>query len=420
MQARDWAAGSIGLILAGVLSGCGSGNNMVPSGGTPITLTFAGGTPTAVATQTGNGTFTAMTPGSQITFTLPQGTSTYAIAYACPPFSGVTVTITEEHVIEVSTQDNVQPHLLCAGGGAPTTGAATGSASSAISGTAGIEIVGKNGLGLKHGSFTSGPFSVNLPVGTNDVALIAVDASDLILGTKILRAQTVPGVLNGGSGIIIGPADAVVPQSVTVNNVAAGFTTPGISAAYFTANGTSIGLVRSATLTNPQTYFAINPADAQAGDFYGYSAVTINPGAGQVVSIVQTTTSGGGPVTLTLPAPWNFSGPTPAKLPTFTFDYSGFSGQPAIANFASINWTTASASSRIDVTATARFLNGANTITLPDLSGLPGFITPAASGTTINWGSTIFGGTGGPSSLGGTSSNSAVGLVTNVGHYTQP
>ncbi len=413
------AAGFIVWVLAGLLSGCGSGGSMMPPGGTPVTLTFTGSTPTAIATQAGAGAFTPMTPANQITFTLPQGTTTYAVAYVCPPISLVTVTQIQEHVIEVSTQDNVQLKLLCFPRGAPATGTATGSASSAIAGTASIEIIGKNGLSIGPG-FTSGPFSVTLPLGTNDVALIADDASDLILGIKILRAQTVPGVLNGGSGIIIGPADAVVQQSITVNNAASGFLTPAISAEYVTANGTVFGLVHSATISNPQTYVAIAPADTQAGDFYGYSAVAINGPTGQTVSIFQTTTSGGGPVTLTLPAPWNFSGPAPAKLPTFTFDYSGFSGQPAIADFASINWTTGSNSSSIDVMATARFLNGANTITVPDLSGLPGFIAPAASGTTIHWGSNIFAGTGEPSSLGDTSSNSSLVSVSNAGQYTQP
>jgi hypothetical protein len=418
MEMRNRSVSGVILwVLAGLLSGCGGGSSMPPSGGTPVTLSFTGSTPTAVATQTGAGAFIPMTPASQITFSLPQGTTTYAVAYVCPPISLSSITLTQEHVVEVSTQDNVQLTLLCIPRGAPATGTATGSVSSAIAATASIEIVGKGGLGQL---LSSGAFSVALPAGANDVALIADDASDVILGIKILRAQTVPGVLNGGSGIVIGPGDAPVPQSITVNNVASGFTTPGISASYVTSNGTAIGLVHSTGFVNPQTYVAIASADTQAGDFYGYDAVAFNAGTGQSMTLIQTTTSGGGPVTLTLPAPWNFSGPAPAKLPTFTFDYSGFTGQPAVANFASIDWTIASASSSLDVMATARFLNGADTITLPDLSGLPGFLAPAASGTTIHWSGSIFAGTGAPASLGGSPSNSSLASVSSSGQYTQP
>jgi hypothetical protein len=406
-------------VLAVLLSGCGSGTSMPPSGGTPVTLSFTGNTPTAIATQTGSGAFTPMTPASQITFTLPQGTTTYAVAYVCPPISLSSTTLTLEHVVEVSTQDNVQPTLVCFGGGTPpSTGTATGSVSSAIASTATFQIVGKGSIG--QGGLASGPFSVTLAAGTNDVALIADDASGVILGIKILRAQTVPGVLNGGSGIILGPADAVVPQTITVNNVASGFTTPGISASYITANGTGIGLVHSTAIINPQTYVAVAPANTQAGDFYGYETVALNGGTGQSITLIQTTTSGGGPVTLTLPAPWNSNGPAPAKLPMFTFDYTGFAGQPAVANSASINWTIASAGNTIDVIATAHFLNGADTITLPDLSGLPGFLAPAVSGTTIHWNSSIFAGTGHPASLGSISANTSLASVGTAGQYTQP
>ena len=68
------------------LSGCG-GSNGGGGGGvgssTTVSITFAGGTPAAVATQIGSGSFTAATPSGTITLTLPSGTTSFAVAYLC-------------------------------------------------------------------------------------------------------------------------------------------------------------------------------------------------------------------------------------------------------------------------------------------------------------------------------------------------
>lgn len=403
------------IVLAGALalSGCGTGNSLPPSGGgTDVTATFTGGIPTAVATQTGTGAFAPMTPGRQITFTLPQGATTYALAYVCPPPNGVSAS--EEHVFEATTQDSKSLQLLCARSNPPTLGPATGSASSAIAGTANIEIFGTRGLG--GAPLAQGPFSVSLPVGTNDIAVLAVDGSGNVLGVNIVRGQTVPGVVNGGSGIVIG--DATIPQSVTVNNVPAGFIAPAVLVQYITANGTSFSLA-NLVASNPHPYAAIPAADTQSGDSYFYESVSSNSATQQGVATVQTMTSAGN-ITMTLPAPWNFTGPTLAKLPTFTFNYSGFTGQPAIADFAQVGWITGSTSNSIDVFATANFQNGANTITFPDLSAIPGFFGPAASGSTIVWFANISGGTVQRLGTGPTQPNEFLQVVSNGGNYTQP
>lgn len=402
------------IVLAVVLlfSGCGGGNNIMTSGGTPVSVTFTGGAPLAIALQTGTGAFTPLTAGNQITFTVPQGTTTYALAYVCPPPTGANAS--EEHVFEATTQDTTSLHLICVRSSPPTLGTATGSASSAIAGTANIEIFGKRGLGGT--PLAQGPFSVSLPVGTNDVAALAVDGSANVLGVNIVRGQTVPGVINGGSGIVIG--DAAIPQSVTVNNVPAGFTTPAVLVQYITANGTSFSLANHVT-SNPRPYAAIPAADTQSGDFYFYESVSNNSATPQGVATLQTMTNASN-VTMTLPAPWTFSGPTPAKLPTFTFNYSGFAGQPAIGDFAQVGWIAGSTSNSIDVFATANFLNGANTITFPDLSAIPGFLGPAASGTTIVWFANISGGTVQRLGTGPTQPNESLQIVSNGGNYTQP
>jgi hypothetical protein len=406
------AAGFIVWVLAGLLSGCGSGGSMMPPGGTPVSVTFTGGAPLAIALQTGTGAFTPLTVGNQITFTVPQGTITYALAYVCPLPTGASAS--EEHVFEATTQDSTSLQLLCVRSNPPTLGTATGSASSAIAGTANIEIFGNRGLGGT--PLAQGPFSVSLPVGTNDVAALAVDGSANVLGVNILRGQTVPGVINGGSGIVIG--DATIPQSVTVNNVPAGFITPVVFVQYITANGTSFSLANH-TVGNPRGYVAVPAADTQSGDFYFYESISNNSATPQGVATVQTMTNAGN-VTMALPAPWTFSGPTPAKLPTFTFNYSGFAGQPAIGDFAHVGWITGAISNSIDIFATANFQNGANTITFPDLSAIPGFFGPAASGSTIVWFANISGGTLQRLGGGGSQPNESLQIVSNGGNYTQP
>src|SRR5215467_2351015 len=73
MQVRRKIIGLVALSLPVILiMGCANQTTGVgKSGGSTITVTFTGGTPLAVANQAGTGAFTAMTPGGQVSFTLP-------------------------------------------------------------------------------------------------------------------------------------------------------------------------------------------------------------------------------------------------------------------------------------------------------------------------------------------------------------
>jgi hypothetical protein len=413
MQTRTAAIGSLASgIIAILVSGCG-GNSMPPAP-TPmsVTATVTGSTPSALAIQLGTGAFASMTPANSITFPLPSGTTSYAIAWVCPKVTG------RVQIIQATTQDTTSPRIDCVNPPLPipTVGNATGSLSSTLPGVASFEILAGVGILAQSGPLSSGPFSVSLPVGTEDVAALALDSSNNIVGIKILRSQTVPGALNGGNGIVL--SDATIPQTVTVNNVPAGFNGPGVIVQYQTANGTGLLLNNPAT-GNPRTYAALPAAETQPGDFYVYQAGAAAIPFLESVNTVQETTSGGGAVTLTLPAPWTFNGPTPAKLPAFTFNYSGFAGQPFINSSALIGWQAASGTVSISVEATANSLNGTSTLTFPDLSALPGFFGPAPSGTTIFWRADIQGGTT-PPFTSSSASNISFGSVFNSGQYTQP
>jgi hypothetical protein len=421
---RSWGVALLAVsgILVVLITGCATGT---PTRGGPqptVTVTFVGGTPLAVATQTGTGAFTLTTPTSQVKFPVAPGNTKYAIAYVCPPVSALG-TITSETVIQATTQDTTSFTANCFG--PPSSGTATGSATSAITGTTDIKILGNHGLGGNVGS-ASGSFSVSMPAGTNDVAAVAIDGSNTVLAVKLVRSQTVPGALNGGSSIIVSsPADATTTANLTVTNVpAAGFVTPPeASAEFITANGTTLLLTNSSvSSTNPQPYNALPTAATVSTDFYLYESNTSDTATHQSVGVTTTTSTGGGAFSVALPTPWSFAGPAPARLPTFTFIYSGFTGLPAIADQGSIQWATgATTSNQITVVATANFLSGATTITIPDLTSLAGFITPAATGTTINWVADIFGGTAQEFTfVPNPPANSSVQFVQNRGTFTQP
>jgi hypothetical protein len=399
-------------IVATVIVGCGSSSVPMPQG-TVVPVTFAGTTaPQAVATQVGGGAFmqASLQAGNTVNLVLPTGTTKYAIAYVCAGFS-------DEFIFEATVQDSAALTVSCPGFGTSNLGMATGSVdASAIPGVTNVDIVPGGVLGG-----VSGPFSVNMPAGSDDVGFLAFGSTGNVLGVKILRSQSIPGVINGGNTVLFGPGDATIVQPGTINNVPANFFQPGVAARYHTANGASLTL--NTVVSAPPMYPAVPAAATQSGDFYLYStsAVSMSPFT-QQIGMTQTTTNGGGPVTLRLPAPWSYSGPVPAAFPTFTFNYSGFSGLPAVSQQVLIIWPTGPTSRNlIMVTATANFQNGATTLTLPDLTSLPGFFAPAPSNTQISWIADIFGGTTQEYIFSiNPPSNGSVAFVENRGSYIQP
>lgn len=403
-------------IAAMAVIGCG-GNPSPTQQGTVVSFTFTGAAPLAVATQTGGGSFaqTSLQAGNMVNLVLPEGTTRYAIAYVCGlGASG------DEFIFEATVQDSVAPNLSCPGV-VSNLGLATGSVdASAIAGTTNVLIAPGGSL-----SGTSGQFSFNMPVGNHDVAFLAFNNTGIgtALGVKIERSQSIPGAINGGNTVVFGAGDATIVQPGTINNVPSGFPQPGVLAQYHTANGAVFSLASGFEFGQPATYPAVPAAAVQSGDFYLFTTNTSNiPAFTQQVGTTQTTTSGGGPVTLTLPALWTYSGPTASALPTFTFNYSGFSGLPAVSYTAFLSWSTGTTSRNIiNATATANFQNGATTVTIPDLTSLNGFFAPAPSGTVVSWIAEIDGGTAQQFIFAvNPPSNGSVSFVQNRGSYTEP
>lgn len=404
------------------LAGCGgSGNNGGSTGptSTNVVYTFQGQAPIAVAVQIGTMAYTpASLQSGKLSVAVPNGTTNYAIAYVCPQAAGLGDIVTAEYVIEASTSDGNSFSATC-NEVAGNTGSATGSVdTSAISGVANVLIRGSQGYGGSVGS-ANGKFTVNLLSGSNDVALVAVDSSGNVRAVKILRAQTVPGALNGGNNVTFQASDQTTTQNLTVANIPGGFVNPAAaSVEYVTSGGT-----RFALEGNSSTQFPVIPAaSVESGDFYSFQANTSDMGThSSSIGITQNAT-GGGAVTLSLPTPWTYAGPTPAVLPSFNLSYSGFSGMSAVAQQAEIEWIpSTNALYTITVTATGNYQSGSSNLTIPDLTALASFLPSASSGSEIYWAASIWGGTTPAFDfLSAPPSSGSLSFVEQSGTYTLP
>jgi hypothetical protein len=159
------------------------------------------------------------------------------------------------------------------------------------------------------------------------------------------------------------------------------------------------------------------PADAfQTGDYYNFDATSFSTtNSGEAVGVEEYTSSGA-PPSFTFPAPWAQSGPTAAALPSFNYDYSGFSGMADVLFNADLEWKQGTAFDLITISASQNYAGGSPSIATPDLSGVAGFLSPAASGITVNWESVITQG----NSFRSSPPNGTDLFVENSGTYTAP
>ncbi|MGA3372584.1 MAG: hypothetical protein ABSC48_12565 [Terracidiphilus sp.] len=417
------------VVLIASLAGCGSSNKsgtcVTDCGGnsTVVTYTFTGGTPVALATKIGTGAFTQATLASgKLSISVPSGTTNYSVAWVCPPDTSSNPPQNDERVIQASVQDGTSFSWYCSDANV-TKGTATVQVNaSAISGGTWVDAwgsVGVNGaaIGLPWSNSTLN-LSGEMITGTYDVFVTVSDANDNLLAVKILHDQTIPGALNGGNPVVFAASDAVSSQPLTVNNIPAGFSPSLALVNYETATyGDSLEL--NIGLNGLRQYTALPSAAMQSGDYYfflvgAYGSTT--PNLNESVGAEMTSTSSG-PQTITLPAPWSYAGPTPAALPTFNFSYTGFSGMANVEQGAGVQWDQGTTSTQsIQMSATASYQNGATSMTIPDLSGLTGFLAPAPSGTPISWSASVY--QGWP--LLSYSTNGTLSVVTDSGTYTEP
>jgi hypothetical protein len=414
---------SISVVVIVSLAGCGGSSNSSSTGGggtggtdggsTSVTFTITGGTPIAVATQVGSGSFTAARlSGGSLTLSLPSGTSNFAVAYACsalpwymPP---VTPTI-DEYVYQASTQDGTSLRGSCANLNSSQGRVTVQVSTSAIPGA---NMVTVQGLAMMEASGGTIDFSGTMTAGTYDVFIFVQDIDNNLLALKVLRSQTIPGALNGGNPVIFQTSDETTLQAITYSNPPSGFS-PSQYILYETSGGASTTL----DVLGSTTQYPAMPVSAfQNGDYYLFDAAA---SSGNEAVGVEKFTSSVGPQGFTFPAPWTYPGPTAAALPTINFDYPGFSGMSSVSSVAAIQWNRGNGTplnNGISVFTTANYRNGATAVTIPDLSGVRGFLAPAASGSTIEWFATVQ--QGDPAAS--TPPSGTVQYVVNNGTYTVP
>jgi hypothetical protein len=424
------------VVLMASLAGCGGssggsggcGSNCGGGGGKPtvVTYTFTGTTPTAVATKIGSGAYTQATLASgNLSISLPSGTTNYSVAWVCPPLVGAGLPawqdFASENVIEATVQDGTLFSQSCQVP-FPAFGTATVQVNaSAIAGGETVALIAGDDSGYAGNPWSSSTLNLSgqFDAGTYDVFVVVEDAAANMLAVKTLRNQTIPGVLNGGNTVVFQASDLTAPQMLTINNVPPGFFVTGSSVDYETSPpGNALILNVSAGLLTQ--YTALSSGAMQSGDYYKFDASAggvsaLNSSVSDYVA-VEIHSSTAAPETMNLPAPWPYAGPTAAALPTFTFSYAGFSGMTDIEQEATIDWSQGNTSEQIQMTATANYQNGATSMTIPDLSGLTGFLAPAPSGTKVGWSASISQGF----ALLASPTNGTLPSVMDDGWYTAP
>lgn len=414
------------LVLASLLvifTGCGGGSTQIvtptptPTANT-VAISFAAPTPVALAQKIGAGNWTAasLPSGGPLMVQLPPGTTQYGVAFSCS--SGTAVN--RQTVIQADIRDGSAYTLqLCESSGVSSTGSLSGSFdATAIANTTRVDISIDNFSTGATSVTPTGSFNItSAQVGVTDLFAVAFDSSHTLLAMKIVRSQTVPGVANGGNPITLAPTDAIpTSMPISITNAPAGFNPPNVIhfPSYVTANGSyAIGIGDPFV---PTGYSVAPAAQTQPGDYYLLDLIaSLGNQAVTTTHLLRTAA----PVTLALPNPWTATRPTTARFPTFTFDYTGFAGQPAVADVATISWLLGTVPFSMSVISTANNQNGATALTFPDLTSIPGFVPIAPAGTTVSWFANTAGGTtqfyAGPAPVPQTISR-----VSNQGTYTQP
>ncbi len=338
-----------------------------PPGGTAITLTVTGGaSPSVAAVQSGTGTWTkiAMT-GSTATFTVPAGTARYGVAIVCG----------KSELIEMLTvTDSLNPSITC--GGAGGTSQSLGFDASGINNATNADLY--VGSAFQEETIPKGTGDVrSAPAGTQDVSLIAYDNNGDPLAVKIERGVNITG--GPMPAIVDTNADLTGKATLTMSAPPSGFTAT-VNDWYQTAGGADLELQDQAAMTWFPTLAA---ADAQNGDVYHIEAFAASNGAIPNEVGVFSTFSKAANQTLTFPAPLSYGGPVPAQYPAFSVpEYGGFN----ITGNAAYEFAIFGSSSSIEIGASPQYLkiNG-DTLTVPDLSSLGGFISAPSSGNRETW-----------------------------------
>jgi len=409
-------------------SGGSGGNGGNGGGSNSTTVTFAiAGSPTAVATRVGSGSFSAATlSNGSLTLSLPSGTANFALAYVCPPVTVTSYQLTTQSIVEASTVDGASYSVSCgSASSAGTTGTLTGAVdASAISGASFLSLVAQNSTSSTGDSLgvSSGNFSLLAPEGTDRVEVVAYNQALnntveylSMVAAKNFTGVSVPGALNGGNTVVFGAADQATLQPITYNSVPSGFGAPTTLVDYSTGSG---GFLVANAVTS--AYPAVPAAAMESGDYYYFHSYAPGPSVGEV--IVNTTSTSSGPLSVTFPPAWTYAGPAAAKWLSFDTAYTGFSGTTGVCDEVDMQWsispTNHAVRYEVSQIATGNYLNGSTTVAITDLSGLPGFLAAPVSGSIVSWWADLS--QGASSCLLPTPLNSTTKVVSNFGFNYAP
>ncbi|HEY1578303.1 MAG TPA: hypothetical protein VGF82_14640 [Terracidiphilus sp.] len=409
----------LGVVL---IAGCGGSSGGGSTGGgdaATVSISFSTATPTVVAAKIGAGSFSPQSlNGEKLSLSIPAGTTDFAVAYLCtaPSFPAF------ERIFEATTADGSSFTLPCPANASPdSTGTLTGSVDAgAIPDANLLAIAGSNGSQSAVAAVTADTnFSVTVPAGTDRVEVLAYNstsqgplATSTLVAARSFDNQLVPGPLDGGSQVVLGAADRIMPEPITYSNLSAGYT-PSAFVELVMAGGAGAFLVSQST-----TQYPALPAGAiKSDDRYVFIANAINSAKPTEMMFTAESATSAGPISFSFPAPWSYTGPTPAALPSFNFAYTGFPQNSAVNQTALISWGS-SLTTQISMIATAAYQNGSTSLAIPDLSALPGFVPAPPSGTLVLWIALIEQNNGGAQQP--MSTNSLIASVENSGTFRVP
>jgi hypothetical protein len=172
-------------------------------------------------------------------------------------------------------------------------------------------------------------------------------------------------------------------------------------------------------IATASTQYPLLPAGAiGGGDFYEFFSTATNSSKPSEQMIVTKDLANPGAISFTFPSPWPYPGPSPAALPSFTFSYSGFSGNAGVYDTALLGWSNSTSLNEYLMIANSNYLGGATTMAFPDLSYFAGFLAQPPSGTAITWVAVVTESSSGVSQP--MSSNATIMRVAKFGFYTVP
>jgi hypothetical protein len=163
-------------------------------------------------------------------------------------------------------------------------------------------------------------------------------------------------------------------------------------------------------------FYAVPPASqVQPSDYYVAEALASPANNSSTTAAVVTASAP--PASVSLPAPFTYTGPTPADDPTFAFNYSGsFSLSGTILYQTTMQWNVNS----LDVVATKGAVGGNPSIAIPKLSTISSlFPNLPSGGVNVSWNSYVIDET--PLELGSiTPANFSAQLTWAQGNYIAP